>query len=340
MRKWRLIALFLLLSLALVSCGGETTYLYNTGTHAHVFGNRYDVMPVTCVEAGTQIRYCKICHASVTDTVAVAEDISQRAHAFSLTVVPATECEEGYTTKSCTLCDYVVERADVVPARYALLSGAETVTTPPTGAVGAVMSDTKTHLLTLDVGRELPVPAELARRLAVALTVVDELSREGTTLTESTLVVLPSGGVWGGNAYTVGELLFAWVESGDADVARGFATVLGGSEAAFSQLVAARLARLGVGEEVTVDAFAGGSAATLGATAVMLARSLDEPLLSAAFEDAVPGLVRIAGEKPALYLAFSELRVSALKKGDTVRFLLLFGTNMPSDLENTIYSTI
>ena len=337
MRKWRLIALFLLLSLALVSCGGETTYLYNTGTHTHVFGNRYDVTPVTCVEEGTQVRYCKICHETVTDTVAVAEDINQRTHTFSLTVVPATECEEGYTKKSCTLCDYVVERADVVPARYALLTNAETVTAAPEGAVGAVMSDTKTHVLTIDAGRARSVSADLAVRLGVALTVVDELSREGTTLTADTLVVLP-GGVGAGNAFTVEELLLEWVASGDTDIVRGFATAMGGSEAAFSQLVCARLARLGVLDEVTANVFAGSGTATLGATAVMLARALDEPLIASAFSDTVPRLIRIAGEKPVLYLAFSDLRVSALKKGDTVRFLLLFGAEMPADLENDIFT--
>lgn len=339
MRKWRCMALFLLLPLVLAACGSEATYLYDTGTHTHVFGNRYDVTPVSCVADGTQIRYCKICHAAVTDTVTVAENIAHRAHAFSLTVVPATECEEGYTKKSCTLCDYVVERADVVPARYALLSDTETVIVAPTGASGAVMADTKTHILTLAAGRELLVPAELARRLGVALTVTQELAREGGTLTEDALVTLPSG-VWAENAFSVRELLFEWVASGDVDIARGFATVLGGSEAAFSELVAARLARLGVLDKVTVDVFEVGGTATLGASAVMLARALDEPLLSAAFSDAVPGLIRIAGQKPVLYLTFPDFRVSALKKDDTVRFLLLFGAQMPTELENIIFSAM
>lgn len=340
MRKLRHIALLLLLSLLLVSCSGESAYLYDTGTHTHVYGNRYDVTPVSCVAEGEEIRYCKICHAAVTDTVAIAEEIDARVHTFSLTVVAATECEEGYTRKACTLCEYVVERADIVPARYALLTDADTLTVAPAGALGAVMSDTKTHILTLDAGRTQSVSAELARRLAVALTVMEELSREGSTLTPDSLLALSSG-VGAGNAFSVRELLFEWVASGDADIARGFAAAIGGGESAFSARVSARLGRLGVENAASVDPFSvvDPGTVTLGATAVMLARALDEPLLAEAFADAVPRLTRIAGEKPILYFAFSDLRVSALKKGDTVRFLLLFGTDMSADLENNIFIT-
>lgn len=337
MRKIRYFALFLLLPLVLTACASEVTYLYDAGTHTHVYGDYYDVTPVSCIGQGTQVRYCKICRETVTNTVAVVEDIAHRAHAFSLTVVPPTECEEGYTKKSCTLCDYMVEKADVVPARYVFFTSTEAVTIPPTGAVGALMSDTKTHILTLDAGRALSVSADLAARLAVALTVTEELSREGATLTVQSTVVLPSG-VGAGNTFTVGELLCEWVANGDADIARGFATVVGGSEAAFAEKVAARLTRLGIADEVTLGVFEGSGTATLGATAVMLARALDEPILFSAFSDTVPRLIRIAGEKPVLYLTASDLRVSALKQGDTVRFLLLFGTNMPTELENTLYA--
>ena len=336
MRKLRHIAIILLLSLLFVSCGSESTYLYDAGAHTHVYGNRYDVTPVSCVAEGEQIRYCKICHAAVTDTVGVAEDIAARAHAFSLTVVAATECEEGYTRKVCTLCDYVVERADIVPARYALLTSENTVTTAPTGALGALMSDTVSHILTLDAGRAQSVPGDLARRLAVALTVTDALSREGAALTPDSLLVLPSG-VGAGNAFSVRELLFEWVASGDADVARGLATAIGGDEGAFFACVLARMERLGVENTEVSDPFSAAAEVTLGATAVMLMRALDEPLLVEAFADTVPWHIRIAGQKPVLYVTEGGLRVSVLKVGDAYRFLLLFGTSMPTDLENTLF---
>lgn len=343
MRKLRCITLMLLFSLVLVACGGEgTAYLYDTGTHTHVYGNRYDVTPVTCVCEGTQIRYCKICHQSVTDTVAVPEDIAARAHAFSDTVVAPTEADEGYTKRSCTLCEYVIERTDVIPARYALLTDAATKTEAPTGVQGILMSDTATHLLSYSVGGEGAVAPTIARRLAVALAVTEVLAQQNTAFTADTPVLLVSG-VGAGNSYTVRELLYEWVASGDTDVARGFAMALDGSEAAFAVRIEARLEKLGVLSSVTFDPFSADApgAATLYATGVLLARALDEPLLCEAFSNAVPGLVRIAGKKPALYLSAEGLRISALKIDEgELHFLLLNGENAPSDLENTLFSAV
>ena len=343
MRKLRCIVTVLLFSLLLVACeGGGGTYLYAGDTHTHVYGSRYDVTPVTCISAGEEIRYCKICHAAVTEAVAVPEDIAARKHAFSDTVVPPTEADEGYTKRSCTLCEYVIERTDVIPARYALLSGAATNTVAPEGAAGILMSDTATHTLVYRAGAEQAVSHETARRLAVALAIVEELSREGTTLTADSAIPLVSG-MGAGNSYTVRELLLEWVASGNADVARGFAMALDGSEAAFAARVAARLKKLGVAEHVTIDPFIadGAGKATLYATGVMLARALDEPLLCEAFAAAVPGLVRIAGEKPALYLSLGDLRISALKtEAGVFHFLLLSGENAPTELENTLFSAV
>ncbi|MBR2011500.1 MAG: hypothetical protein IKA06_07145 [Clostridia bacterium] len=343
MRKLRCITLILLFSLVLVACGGEgDTYLYDTGAHTHVYGNRYDVTPETCICEGTQIRYCKICHQAVTDTVAVPEDIAARKHAFSDTVVAPTEAEEGYTKRSCTLCEYVIERTDVIPARYALLTDAATKTEAPNGVSGILMSDTATHKLSYSVGGEGAVSPVIARRLAVALAITEELERQGTALTPETLITLVSG-MGEGNSYTVRELLYEWVASGDIDVARGFAMALDGSEAAFAARVAARLEKLGVLAQVTVDPFApeAQGAATLHATGVMLARALDVPLLCEAFSNAVPGLVRIAGKKPALYLSVGGLRISAMKTDAGVyHFLLLSGENAPSNLENTLFLAV
>ncbi|MBR3863028.1 MAG: hypothetical protein IKM42_05165, partial [Clostridia bacterium] len=206
MRKLRCMTLMLLFSLMLVACGGEgTTYLYDAGTHTHVYGNRYDVTPVTCVCEGTQIRYCKICHAAVTDTVAVPEDIAARAHAFSDTVVAPTEADEGYTKRSCTLCEYVIERTDVIPARYALLTDAATKTEAPTGVQGILMSDTATHMLSYSVGADGVVSPEIARRLAVALAITEAIEQQAPALTADTPITLVSG-MGAGNSYTVREL--------------------------------------------------------------------------------------------------------------------------------------
>ena len=341
MRKLRCMTLILLFSLVLVACGGEgTTYLYDAGTHTHVYGNRYDVTPVTCVCEGTQIRYCKICHAAVTDTVAVPEDIAARAHVFSDTVVAPTEADEGYTKRSCTLCEYVIERTDVIPARYALLTDAATKTEAPMGAQGVLMTDTATHLLSYSVGGEMAVSAEIARRLAVALVITEAIEQQVSSFAADTPITLISG-VGAGNSYTVRELLYEWIASGDADVARGFAMALDGSEAAFTARVVARLEKLGVLAYVGVDPFSADTqgTATLYATGVLLARALDEPLVCEAFLNAVPGLVRIAGQKPALYLVVDGVRISALKNDAGVYcFLLLGGENTPSDLENTLFS--
>ena len=330
MRKLRFLALIMLFSLLLASCArGGDTYLYENGTHTHVFGTRYDVIPVTCICEGSEIRYCKICHAAVTDTVQIPNDIAARHHAFSDTVVPPTECEEGYTVRNCTLCSYVIDRTDVVPARYALLTDSGTVTTSPEGAEGIVMSDTATHLLAFDVGREQEISPALARRLAVALVIAEELVREGGTLTLTTPITLVSG-IGAGNTYTAGELLDVWAESGDPDVARGFATAMDGGEAAFSARVAARLQRLGVSGNITVDPFGETGTATLGATAVLLARALDEEVLVTAFAASVPGLIQIAGEKPVLYFTEANVRATVLRAANgTCRFLLVTADPLP-----------
>lgn len=334
MRKVRLLALLLLLPLLLCACGGQgTAHTYDDPDHAHVFGNRYDVIATTCLEAGVVVRYCKICHASVTEKTEVPADIALRAHAFSDTVVPPTEATEGYTARACTRCSYTVDRAFVVPAKYALLTAQGTLTAAPTGVDALAVSDTLTHLLSYDVARDTAVPAEVACRMAVALTVVDELTREGAVLTENTEIA------FGGGSFPLKRLLFAWLEEGDAAVARAFATVIGGSEDAFSLRVAARMARLGVADAVTVNPFSPQTgSATLGATAVLTARVLDEPLLLQGFADAV-GLVLVAGKSPALYLASADgtLRVSALSLDGTLYFAAVYGSLLPADAEASLY---
>jgi len=335
-RKIRILALLSLLSLLLVSCGEDAgaSYLYEAGEHTHVYGNRYDVVSVTCIAEGSDIRYCKICHEAVTSTVRIPEEIAARAHAFADTVVAPTESTEGYTARQCTLCPYLIERTDVIPPLYALLTNEATVTVAPQGVTALMMSDTDTHRLSYLVGADTAVPAELALRLAVGITLTDELNRSDATLTEQSPVT------YLGNSYTLREMVYEWLLHGDADVARALAAALGDDEAGFTARVAARLQRLGTRETVA-DPFSATATATLGDTATLLARALDEPLLVAAFGNAVSaqhGLVRINGVRPALYFNAGTLRACAMAgENGTYRFLLLFGEDMASDLENSLF---
>jgi len=340
MRKMRVVLLSLLFSLLFTACrGAGSTYLYEKEDHTHVFGNRYDITPVSCVAEGQEIRYCKICHVAVTETVAVPEDMAVRKHSFSDTVFAPTESAEGYTRRSCTVCEYVIERTNVIPARYALLVGEGTKTTAPEGVRGILMSDTASHVLSYHVGYSDAVKPVAARRLAVALAIADELAREGTTLRAETPIQLTSGPLTG-NRYTVRELLYEWIATGDADVARGFAMALDGTGSAFFARVSARLEKLGVAGAVTVDPFVEGEgSATLGATAVMLARALDEPLLREAFAESVPRLQQVAGKKPLLHLSLGDLRLTALEgEGGLYHFSVLAGEALPSGMENTLFS--
>ena len=344
MRKMRFVLILLLFSLLLCACEADgKTFLYGGEAHTHVFGSRYDITPASCIAEGVEIRYCKICHESVTETVAVPEDIAARKHSFSDTVILPTESAEGYTRRACTLCEYVIERTDVIPARYALLTSEATKAEPPSGVAGILMSDTASHKLTYRAGYDSAVSPEAARRLAVALAITEELAREDTAFSADTPVVLVSG-AGAGNSYTVRELLYEWIASGDSDVARGLAAAFDGSEGGFTARVTARLVRLGVSDAATVDPFSkeeGVGSATLGATAVMLARALDEPLLREAFAEAVPRLLRVVGKKPAVYLSLGTLRITALEgEGEVRHFLLAFGDALPVDLEDTLFSAI
>lgn len=336
MRKARLCALFLASLLLFTACAaGKTAHAYPGEPHTHVYGNRYDVVSATCLEAGTVVRYCKICHSDVTEMVQVPADIAARAHAFSDTVVEPTEATEGYTARLCTRCGYAVDRAFVVPAKYALLATEHTLTVPPTGATGALVSDTATHALYYNVGDSLSVPADVACRLAVTLTLVDEMTREDAPVTPETAVA------FGTLHFAARDLLFAYIEDGGVEILRALAMAICGGEAAFVDRVSARLARLGVGDAVTVNPFiATQNTATMGATAVLLARVLDEPLLVEGFSAAVGILQSVAGKKPTLYLASADgtLRATALRIEGGVRFAVAFGDALPVGCEDVLYS--
>lgn len=338
MRKLNFIALVLAALLLFSACAGNQTYPYEDGEHTHVFGNPYDVVPETCVSEGTQVRYCKICEEQLISPLPVPEDKAKRKHAFSDTVIAATESTEGYTVRRCQHCEYVVERADVVPARYALLTVPEvTVTTAPGGILGALMSDTDTHVLRYGVGGETSVPATLACRLAVALTLTEAFEAEGATLSPETTVT-PETGSLSGHTYSLSALLSEWLKNGGADVAKALSLAFGEGEDAFALRVEERLLRLGVRDATDLAIYTESGTATLYATGVMVARALDTPLLCTLFESNVGALTQVAGTRPCLYYVESGFRVTALAAGAGIRFLLLYGNALAEDVENGFYA--
>lgn len=337
MRKIGIAVLATLLSFLLAACSVETVKVGYPTDHTHVYGARYDVVPSTCVSTGTEVRYCKICHHPVTDPVGIPEEIETRRHAFSDVVVEPTEAAEGYTVRQCTLCEYVVDRAFVKPPKYALLQQDNTRTEAPDGVLAVLASDTKTHLLSHAVAGDTLITDELAVRLGVALAVMEELAREGTSLLQSTEIPMVSGTA-AGATFTVRELLFAWIDEGNADVARAFAAYLDGGESAFAVRVSARLQKLGISAEIDPVA-AGTATVTLHDTAVLVARAMDEPLLREAFSDAV-GLAKVAGQTPVLYLSSADgsVRATAIPSGEGVwRFALLLGRPLPPQAESGVY---
>ena len=323
MRKARLCALFLMALLLFTACtANKTAHSYPEGAHTHVYGNRYDVVPATCREAGTVVRYCKICHGEVTEAVAVPEDIAARAHAFSDTVVAPTEATEGYTDRTCTRCGYVVAHTDVVPARYALLADATTVTSGlPAGALALAVSDTASHHLDYAVGTNAALSGAVVSRLAAALTVADGMAAADMTADSA----IPYGTV----SLSLRVLLTWWLENGEASALSAIAVAEYGSEAAFAAAVEARLARLGVSEAISVDLFGSATGtATVQSLAVLTARVLDEPLLAEIALAAIGieksvAFLALSGKSPALLFAEGGLHVSAVAEGDGYRFAVL-----------------
>lgn len=335
MRFLKIICFLLTLLVLFTACNtAQAIYLYPVGEHAHVFGNRYRVVSASCVTVGQELRYCKICHFVVTDSVEIPVDETKRLHDFTVTVVPPTEAEEGYTMLECTLCDYVVERTDVKPPLFALKrDDGVTVTAAPSGVGAILMADTDDLLLHYDVGGQTAVDATFSRRLAVMLTVTEELEREEATLTPDTVVTL-TGAISG--SYTIRNLLKAWLQGGDASVADAFVEIFDRSRDDFAARVDDRLQRLGVLSEVRSGVFDGAPTATLRATAVMLARALATPLLVELLSGEVPPLAQVAGRTPTAFLDCGTLRAVVVSGETGYRFLLLAGDEVPFGIENEL----
>lgn len=317
--------LALCLSFSLVACGGRRAdFNYAEGSCEHVFGLWYDVTPVTCISEGKRVSYCKFCHHEAIETVPIADDIAARVHDFEDTVVPPTESTPGYTTRRCTRCDYVVERTDERPPLYALLVvPGVTVTDLPAHLTGMVATDTETHVLTHSAGADGAIDAETARRLALALTVTEELEKEGATLTSATSVTVTHGAL-AGNTYRVEQLLAAVVKTGQVAAAEALADVFDESVSAFCARVNVRLSKLGLGATTQVSTAPGGTT-TLYDTGVLLSRALDTPLLATALAATVPDLSQVAGQDPVFWIERTDLLICGIRAGNGVRFALLAG---------------
>ena len=349
MRKCRITAVLLLVVLLLCACdvAGDPVP-YADEDHKHVYGHWYDVVPVTCVQAGTQVRYCKLCHAEQTGNVQIPEDREKQLHDFSDTVIAPTEKDWGYTTRVCTRCSYEVSSAFPVAPLYALLTDDATCTTTPDGVSALLLSHTKTHTVSYLVGRDTAIHAELLRRLAVAIPMIERMTEDGASATlDTTLTVtqtmlegisITTDGIYVGATLTARQLLGLFLDGGGADALNCLFALVGESKSSFSDTVSNRCALLGVafscGDLADPATFEG---VTLYSTAVLIARALDiEPLRMLLFENTNPHLT-LSGVRPVLYFTAAQLRVSAIPKNDGYAFLLLCGERLDGALENTLY---
>ena len=316
MKKLSWAALLSALLFLLSSCGRGATYLYAEASHTHIYGHWYDVESVTCTHEGSQVRYCKICRAEELATVEIDPDIAFRAHDFTLTVHAPTECEEGYTEKHCQRCGYVVA---------------------PEGVTAAVMSDTLTHTLSYCTAQRTPVDAEVAFRLLICLTVTQAME-ESSGLSAETPVTIQEGTL-AGRTYTLGQLLSAFLKTGNRGCLYGFSAALGTDGTGFSKKVAERGQKLGLADSRLQPFEEAENKTTLLDTGPLLLRALSSPLLPEILKEGVPELCQVAGKKPALYLsdAAGKFRVSGFNTGDGVVFLLLFGESLPEDAEVYYY---
>ena len=349
MRKCRMLAVLLLAVLLLCACDATGDPVpYTDEDHKHIYGHWYDVVPVSCVQAGTQVRYCKLCHAEQTGSVQIPEDREKQLHDFSDTVIPPTEKDWGYTTRVCKSCSYAVSSAFPIAPLYALLTEDTTCTTPPDGVEELLLSHTKTHTVSHLTGRDTEINAELLRRLAVAIPLVERMTAEGESITLDTALAVTqtmlegtssaTEGIYVGATVTARQLLGLFLDSGGADALSCLVALTGETKSDFSDTVTARSALLGVtlSYEDLADA-ATFEGVTLYDTAVLIAKALDmEPLRALLSENTNPHLT-LSGVRPVLYFTAARLRVSAIPQGDGYAFLLLCGERLDGALENTLY---
>lgn len=322
MRKTGFFALLLAGLLLLSSCSGNgESYLYGDGGHIHVYGEWYDVTPVNCLVEGEHICFCKICGESYTEKVPVAADDAAKKHDFEDTITAPTESMEGFTRRVCRLCGYVVERSDVIPARFHLplperdLILAENLTAQlffntvrgDNGGVG-VFGAQNTDVL---------VSARPALYLASALITAEAAGEvsfdERLEVRAEHLAGRDPGALEEGITVSVRELVKLCLTGSGADAAVAMlAERLSGSNAEFAERLNARMAVLGVKNTLFsgIDGEVGKT--TLADTAVLLWRVLETASLDElAFRGMAFGK---NGEKPcAVSLTAGDFRLVAVR---------------------------
>lgn len=324
MRKTGFFALLLAGLLLLSSCSGNgVSYLYGDGGHIHVYGEWYDVTPVNCLVEGEHICFCKICGESYTEKIPVAVDDAAKKHDFEDTVTAPTEAMEGFTRRVCRLCGYVVERADVIPARFHLplpegeLILAENLTAQlffntvrgDNGGVG-VFGAQNTDVL---------VSARPALFLASALITAEAVAAGEVSFDERLevrakhLAGRDPGALEEGITVSVRELVKLCLTGSGADAAVAMlAERLCGGNAEFAERLNARMAVLGVKNTLFsgIDGEVGKT--TLADTAVLLWRVLETASLD---ELASRGIAfGKNGEKPcAVSLTAGDFRLVAVR---------------------------
>lgn len=347
MRIAKISALLLALVFLFCACAGVAEGESYASTHVCVYGAEYETAPKTCLDGGRVIRYCKICHRAESFEEDIERDPAERRHDSAVDYLAATEKDAGYYHDVCPLCNYVNEHVDYRPL-YALFETEGTMTGAPAGVSGLLISDTETHDVLHQEGRETVADAEFARRLAVALTIAERLLAEDAVHTPDTLVTVSeemlagtsvtTHGVYVGATLSAKKLLGLWLLSGNPDTMLCLANLVGETEATLLAAVNERIDRLGAAFTTASlrdpDAFSG---VTVYGTSVLLAKSLDVELLCELLSTNVNPYIEICGVRPAVYFETPTLRVSALNREGNYTFLVLAGDAIPGGLENTLY---
>ncbi len=347
MRIAKITALILALLFLLCACGVKQDGIsYADDGHTHVYGYWYDATLPSCRQRGVRVRYCKICHAEQGMTIEIPDDVTKQVHTYKDTRVEPTEKDEGSFLRKCDLCGYEVE-SYTIPALYALLANENTVATAPSGVNALLLSDTETHTVSALVGKDTPIDATLARRLAVALPVVERLAHDlspDSTVTVSAEMlggVTPTtSGLYIGRVLSAKQLLGLWLMEGGDDTMLLLCELMGQSETAFLTTVNARMDKLGV--TFTANSLRQGGTfvgVTVYNTAVLLAKSLDQPLICELLALNTNPYVTVCGERPTLYFKAGDARISAIPREGGYAFLVLQGTALPGGVEDTLYAS-
>lgn len=346
MRIVKITALVSALLFLLCACNvGQETISYADEGHTHVYGFWYDSAVPSCQQLGVRVRYCKICHAEQGLTIEIPEDKAKQAHTFEDIKVEPTEKDNGSFKRVCTLCGYQEQgTAHTIPALYVLLENEHTDRTQREGVNALLCSDTETHIISALVEKDAAIDATLARRLAVALPVVERLDTDLSADSEITVsaevlggAMPTTSGVYLGRTLSVRQLLGLWLMEGGDDTLLLLCALMGQSEAELLATVNARMDRLGATFSASSlrqsGTFAGVSVYD---TAVLLAKSLDQPLICELLALNTNPYVTVNGTRPALYFKAGNARISAVARENGYEFLILQGEAIPGGIEDAL----